>query len=216
MGISTFTSKEFVIFCRVSKIGNANRQLPFALFDSGRRFPASVWMTLLVIRMVVKTRFGRQLVVWTTPKSMPRNGDCRSTLYIYMAFAVLWATYLFVKPRCLILEIPKKSVWCHIPIDNSSLLMFIMVLCRAFMVCDILAAEVSWQRGRDRAWFQFGSPFCGGRTWRERLPERSKLPHRLPGWDMVGYGSVAHSYPCHVAHGIGELMEGFHEILQNI
>ena len=83
MGISTFTSKEFVIFCRVSKIGNANRQLPFALFDSGRRFPASVWMTLLVIRMVVKTRFGRQLVVWTTPKSMPRNGDCRSTLYIY-------------------------------------------------------------------------------------------------------------------------------------
>jgi hypothetical protein len=62
MGIFTFTSKE-IIFCRVSKIGNANRQLPFALFDSGRRFPASVWMTLLVIRMVVKTRFGRQLVV---------------------------------------------------------------------------------------------------------------------------------------------------------
>ena len=93
MGISTFTSKEFVIFCRVSKIGNVNRQLPFALFDSGRRFPASVWMTLLVIRMVVKTRFGRQLVVWTTPKSMPRNGDCRSTLYIY-----IWHLLFYERP----------------------------------------------------------------------------------------------------------------------
>ena len=27
MGISTFTSKEFVIFCRVSKIGNVNSML---------------------------------------------------------------------------------------------------------------------------------------------------------------------------------------------
>ena len=187
MGISTFTSKEFVIFCRVSKIGNVNRQLPFALFDSGRRFPASVWMTLLVIRMVVKTRFGRQLVVWTTPKSMPRNGDCRSTLYIYIWHLLFYERPIYLSnPVAWYLRFQRKVFGVI-----SSLTTALCWCSSDFMSCLYglwyfgCRSELAAWKGSRLVSVRFAVLWCSNMA-RTTAWARRKLPHRLPGWDMVG------------------------------